>query len=41
MDLQILEKALKLMWQYEYKWGRKQQDNWDQKTNFIYDTRTF
>ena len=41
MDLEILEKALQLRWKFPYKWGRKQWDDWDKKTNFIYDTRTF
>jgi hypothetical protein len=41
MDLQLLEKYLKKRWSYEYKWGRKQNNEWDNETNFIYKIRTF
>ena len=41
MNLERLEKALKKRWIYEYKWGRKQTNDWDGLTNFIYNTVTF
>ncbi len=41
MNLILLEQALKKRWKYQYKWGRKQTDEWDKLTNFIYNTRTF
>lgn len=31
-----IEKQLKKRWQYSYKWLRKQNDQWDVYTNFIY-----
>jgi hypothetical protein len=40
MDLVRLEKELKNMWPYGYSWGKKQDNSWDQKTNFIYKTYT-
>ena len=41
MDLQRLERELKKRWDYPYRWGRKQSNDWDQKTNFIYKTYAF
>lgn len=41
MDLLRVEKELKQRWNYPYNWGRKQNDNWDRDTNFIYKTHTF
>lgn len=41
MNLEILENALKKRWTYKYKWGRKQSNDWDELTNFIYNTKTF
>lgn len=39
--LQKLETELKKRWEYPYKWGRKQSDDWDYKTNFIYNIIDF
>tara|TARA_R100000353_G_scaffold18871_1_gene17380 strand:- start:44846 stop:45523 length:678 start_codon:yes stop_codon:yes gene_type:complete len=36
--LQNIENELKLRHNYPYKWFRKQNDVWDRKTNFIYQT---
>lgn len=41
MDLARVEKELKKRWKFPYKWGRKQNDDWDKKTNFIYKTYSF
>jgi hypothetical protein len=41
MDLLRVETELKKRLIYPYKWGRKQSDDWDAKTNFIYSTYTF
>ena len=41
MDLERLERELKKRLPYDYKWGRKQEDNWDGLTNFIYQTYSF
>lgn len=41
MNLEILEQALKKVWDYGYKWGRKQSNSWDYQTNFVYNVRTF
>ena len=41
LNLGILEKELKKRWRYPYHWGRKQSDEWDRKTNFIYKTQNF
>jgi len=41
MDLARVEKELKKRWKFPYKWGRKQNDDWDKNTNFIYKTYTF
>lgn len=38
MDLIRLELELKNRLPYGYKWGKKQDNSWDQKTNFIYQT---
>jgi len=35
-SLQKIEIQLKKRLQYPYIWGRKQEDSWDKKTNFIY-----
>ncbi len=37
-ELPFLEKELKNRWNYPYRWFRKQNDTWDQHTNFIYQT---
>ena len=41
MDLPRVETELKKRWQYPYKWGRKQSDLWDKRTNFIYEIYNF
>ncbi len=41
MDLVRVENELKKRLLYPYKWGRKQSDDWDAKTSFIYSTYTF
>lgn len=41
MDFNALENELKQRLQYPYSWGRKQSNNWDNKTNFIYNTNSF
>ena len=41
MDLSRLERELKKRWAYPYRWGRKQADDWDSKTTFIYTTYAF
>ena len=38
MDLQRVENELKKRLSYPYRWGRKQSDDWDRLTNFIYCT---
>jgi len=38
MDLERLERELKKRLPYNYKWGRKQSNSWDNDTNFIYKT---
>ena len=40
-ELVIIEKELKKRLIYPYKWGRKQNDEFDNLTNFIYRTPTF
>lgn len=40
-ELVVLEKELKKRLAYPYKWGRKQNDEFDKLTNFIYRTPTF
>ena len=39
--LWLIEKELTRRLQYPYHWGRKQSDDWDEKTNFIYDIQKF
>lgn len=41
MNLTQLGTELKKRWKYPYRWGRKQSDDWDKQTNFIYDTVSF
>lgn len=41
MDLERVENELKKRTKYQYVWGRKQSDNWDKQTNFIYKTYSF
>lgn len=41
MDLSRLEIELKKRLDYPYFWGRRQQDDWDHRTNFIYTTYDF
>lgn len=41
IDLNRLQIQLKKRLDFPYNWGRKQADDWDGKTNFIYETRTF
>lgn len=41
MDLLRVETELKKRLIYPYKWGRKQSDDWDAKTSFIYNTYSF
>lgn len=41
MDLLRVETELKKRLAYPYKWGRKQSDDWDAKTSFIYTTYSF
>jgi hypothetical protein len=41
MDLERVERELKKRWEYPYRWGRKQSDIWDRRTNFIYTTYGF
>ncbi len=38
IDLKYIENQLQNRWKYPYKWGRKQNDLWDDYTNFIYKT---
>ena len=41
IDLEKLELQLKKRLKYPYTWGRKQADDWDKMTNFIYEIRRF
>ena len=41
MNLQSLESELKKRLNFPYNWGRKQSDEWDKKTKFIYQTQDF
>ncbi len=41
LDLKKTELELKKRLNYDYKWGRKQADNWDEKTKFIYEINYF
>ncbi len=36
-----IETQLKKRWQYKYKWLKKQNDQWDAYTNFIYTTQNW
>jgi len=39
--IEKIEFALKKRTEYPYNWGRKQLDDWDKQTNFIYQTYSF
>ena len=41
IDLNLIEKELKKRLAYPYKWGRKQNDEFDKLTNFVYKIQTF
>ncbi len=41
MNLQSLESELKKRLDFPYTWGRKQSDEWDRKTKFIYQIQDF
>lgn len=41
MELNTIEKELKKRLKYPYKWGRKQNDDYDSKTRYIYNIETF
>ena len=41
MNILQLEKELKKRLDYPYVWGRKQTNNFDNATNFIYNTISF
>lgn len=41
MDLLRVERELKKRLIYPYRWGRKQSNDWDHNTNFIYTTYSF
>lgn len=41
LDLENIEKELKKRHQYAYKWFRKQNDEWDRYTQFIYQTNNW
>tara|TARA_R110001583_G_scaffold27778_1_gene99013 strand:+ start:43343 stop:43978 length:636 start_codon:yes stop_codon:yes gene_type:complete len=41
MKYDLLEKELKKRLEFEYSWGRKQLDEFDKKTNFIYKIASF
>lgn len=41
INLKNLEIQLKKRLGFPYHWGRKQSDDWDKKTNFIYKVRSF
>ena len=36
MNYELLEKELKKRLKFQYNWGRKQSNNFDKKTNFVY-----
>ncbi|HLS29332.1 MAG TPA: hypothetical protein VK021_00605 [Flavobacteriaceae bacterium] len=38
LDLNYIENQLQKRWQFPYRWGQKQNDLWDNYTNFIYKT---
>lgn len=41
MNFELLEKELKKRLKFDYNWGRKQEDAFDELTNFIYKTANF
>jgi hypothetical protein len=41
MNLQSLESELKKRLHFPYAWGRRQSDDWDRKTKFIYQIQDF
>lgn len=41
VNLELLEKHLKKRLDYPYIWGKKQSDDWDKQTHFIYSVRSF
>lgn len=41
IDLNLIEKELKKRLAYPYKWGRKQNDEFDKLTNFVYKIQSF
>lgn len=41
MNIQSLESELKKRLDFPYSWGRKQSDDWDRQTKFIYQTQNF
>jgi|SRR5690625_502374 len=41
IDLKYLEIELQKRWKYPYQWGQKQNDFWDDLTNFIYKTNSW
>lgn len=41
MNLSDIEIELQKRLSFPYKWGRKQSNYWDQKTNFIYKIKNF
>jgi len=41
MDIILLEKELKKRLKFPYHWGRKQNNEWDNQTNFIYKISSF
>ena len=41
MDYKLLENELKIRLQFDYFWGRKQTDDFDSATNFIYKVADF
>ena len=41
MNLELLETELKKRLKFNYVWGRKQTNNFDKQTNFIYKTNSF
>ena len=41
MNYELLEKELKERLKIEYTWGRKQNNNFDKQTNFIYSINSF
>jgi len=41
MNLVRVKTELKKRLMYPYKWGRKQSDEWDAKTSFIYNNLYF